>query len=88
MLDCNCMAFKHKIIKDDLDTPWASKRHEELRTDEKEDKIMGEEEEAEDEETNHSSMDDLSKYLAGLVGNFGNKIITRSGSIDWVLAKK
>ena len=49
---------------------------------------MGEEEEGEDEETKNSSMDNLSKYLAGLVGNFGNKIITRSGSIDWVLATK
>ena len=88
MLDFNCMSLNHKTVKDDLDTPWASKRHEELRTDEKEDKILGEEEVAEDEENKNSSMDNLSKYLAGLVGNFGNKIITRSGSIDWVLAKK
>merc|ERR1712222_9865 len=33
-------------------------------------------------------MDNLSKYLAGLVGNFGNKIITKSGSVDWTIAKK
>merc|ERR1712147_557916 len=29
-----------------------------------------------------------SKYLAGLVGNFGNKIITKSGNVDWTIAKK
>merc|ERR1712004_383353 len=33
-------------------------------------------------------MDNLSKYLAGLVGNFGNKIITKSGNVDWTIAKK
>merc|ERR1712008_227139 len=36
----------------------------------------------------NSSMDSLSKYLAGLVGNFGNKIITKSGNVDWTNAKK
>merc|ERR1711934_1174694 len=36
----------------------------------------------------NSSMDSLSKYLAGLVGNFGNKIITKSGNVDWTIAKK
>merc|ERR1712203_391765 len=36
----------------------------------------------------NSSMESLSKYLAGLVGNFGNKIVTKSGNVDWTIAKK
>merc|ERR1712173_135098 len=41
-----------------------------------------------DDDVKNASMDNLSKYLAGLVGNFGNKIITKSGNVDWTIAKK
>ena len=41
-----------------------------------------------DDDIKNSSMDNLSKYLAGLVSNFGNKIITKSGNVDWTIAKK
>merc|ERR1711971_598900 len=41
-----------------------------------------------EDDIKNSSMDNLSKYLAGLVGNFGNKIITKSGNVDWTIAKK
>merc|ERR1712015_134325 len=41
-----------------------------------------------DDEIKNQSMENLSKYLATLVGNFGNKIISKSGVIDWSLAKK
>merc|ERR1719154_1006648 len=33
------------------------------------------------------SMNNLSKYLSGLVG-VGSKILTKQGTIDWVQAKK
>merc|ERR1711972_75343 len=41
-----------------------------------------------DDDVKNTSMNNLSKYLAGLVGNFGNKIITKSGNVDWTIAKK
>merc|ERR1712173_369494 len=41
-----------------------------------------------DDDVKNASMDNLSKYLAGLVGNYGNKIITKSGNVDWTIAKK
>merc|ERR1711935_759180 len=41
-----------------------------------------------EDEIKNQSMENLSKYLATLVGNFGNKIISKSGVIDWALAKK
>merc|ERR1711971_852574 len=41
-----------------------------------------------EDDIKNSSMDNLSKYLAGLVGNFGNKIITKSGNVDWTIAKR
>merc|ERR1712209_237971 len=41
-----------------------------------------------DDDVKNASMNNLSKYLAGLVGNFGNKIITKSGNVDWTIAKK
>ena len=80
-----------------MNTPWPSKRHEELKT---EDDQLGGREDAkrktkevkndddDDDDIKNSSMDSLSKYLAGLVGNFGNKIITKSGTVDWTIAKK
>merc|ERR1712130_490868 len=85
-------------IEDDLNTPWPSKRHEELKT---EDDQLGGRDKAkkktkddknndkdDDDDIKNSSMDSLSKYLAGLVGNFGKKIITKSGNVDWTIAKK
>merc|ERR1712192_285858 len=105
-------------IEEDLQTPWPSKRHEELKTeddqpardgakrktkdnkDEDDDDAKRKTKDGEDfkrktkdndEDENdikNSSMDNLSKYLAGLVGNFGNKIITKSGNVDWTIAKK
>merc|ERR1712130_962292 len=83
---------------DDLNTPWPSKRHEELKTED--DQLGGRDgakkktkddksnEKDDDDDIKNSSMDSLSKYLAGLVGNFGNKIITKSGNVDWTIAKK
>merc|ERR1712037_686458 len=79
-------------IEDGLNTPWPSKRHEELRTDD--DQPSGRNgtkrktKDDDDDDIKNSSMDSLSKYLAGLVGNFGNKIITKSGNVDWTIAKK
>ena len=86
------------FFQDDLNTPWPSKRHEELKTEDdhlggrdgakkktKEDKSNDKDD---DDDIKNSSMDSLSKYLAGLVGNFGNKIITKSGNVDWTIAKK
>merc|ERR1712130_954218 len=83
---------------DDLNTPWPSKRREELKTED--DQLGGRDgakkktkddksnEKDDDDDIKNSSMDSLSKYLAGLVGNFGNKIITKSGNVDWTIAKK
>ena len=83
-----------------MQKPWASKRHEELKTDDNdgEDKNTKDNEGAkkkrnkdgddDDDEIKNQSMENLSKYLATLVGNFGNKIISKSGVIDWALAKK
>merc|ERR1712004_408140 len=70
---------------DNLQTPWPSKRHEELKTDEDQGK---DEDDDDDDDVKNASMDNLSKYLAGLVGNFGNKLITKSGNVDWTIAKK
>merc|ERR1712004_517247 len=70
---------------DNLQTPWPSKRHEELKTDEDQGK---DEDDDDDDDVKNASMDNLSKYLAGLVGNFGNKLITKSGHVDWTIAKK
>merc|ERR1712107_151306 len=41
-----------------------------------------------DDDVKNASMNNLSKYLAGLVGNFGNKIITKSGNVDCTIANK
>merc|ERR1719331_2367426 len=85
-------------IEDGLNTPWPSKRHEELKTED--DQLGGRDgakrktkddkndDDDDDDDIKNSSMDSLSKYLAGLVGNFGNKIITKSGNVDWTIAKK
>merc|ERR1712037_1021260 len=79
-------------IEDGLNTPWPSKRHEELRTDDDQpsgrDGTKRKTKDDDDDDIKNSSMDSLSKYLAGLVGNFGNKIITKSGNVDWTIAKK
>merc|ERR1711974_525279 len=76
---------------DDLHTPWPSKRHEELKTEDDQPTRDGakrktkddNDDNDDDDDIKNSSMDNLSKYLAGLVGNFGNKIITKSGNVDW-----
>merc|ERR1711974_307060 len=81
---------------DDLHTPWPSKRHEELKTEDDQPTRDGakrktkddNDDNDDDDDIKNSSMDNLSKYLAGLVGNFGNKIITKSGNVDWTIAKK
>merc|ERR1712037_1077962 len=81
---------------DGLNTPWPSKRHEELRTEDDQPsgregakkKTKDDKNDDDDDDIKNSSMDSLSKYLAGLVGNFGNKIITKSGNVDWTIAKK
>merc|ERR1711974_140154 len=76
--------------------PWPSKRHEELKTEDDQPTRDGakrktkddNDDNDDDDDIKNSSMDNLSKYLAGLVGNFGNKIITKSGNVDWTIAKK
>merc|ERR1719300_1383832 len=79
---------------DNLHTPWPSKRHEELKTEGDQPTRDGakkktkDDDDDDDDDIKNSSMDNLSKYLAGLVGNFGNKIITKSGNVDWTIAKK
>merc|ERR1719350_1703608 len=75
-------------IEDDLQTPWPSKRHEELKTDDDQGRRSDDEDDDDDDDVKNVSMNNLSKYLAGLVGNFGNKIITKSGNVDWTIAKK
>merc|ERR1712126_210902 len=93
-------------IADDLNTPWPSKRHGELKTDEQDDKIENikvdhhkdndddedddykdDDDDDDDDDKKNSKLENLSKYLAALVGNFGNKILTKDGSIDWRHAK-
>ena len=75
-----------------MHTPWPSKRHEELKTDDDQPGKDGAKRKKEhvddDDDVKNSSMESLSKYLAGLVGNFGNKIVTKSGNVDWTIAKK
>merc|ERR1719460_985662 len=77
---------------EDMHTPWPSKRHEELKTDDdqagKDGAKRKKEHVDDDDDVKNSSMESLSKYLAGLVGNFGNKIVTKSGNVDWTIAKK
>merc|ERR1712109_217467 len=73
---------------DNLQTPWPSKRHEELKTDDDQGRRSDDEDDDDDDDVKNTSMNNLSKYLAGLVGNFGNKIITKSGNVDWTIAKK
>merc|ERR1712004_422393 len=73
---------------DNLQTPWPSKRHEELKTDDDLGRRSDDEDDDDDDDVKNVSMNNLSKYLAGLVGNFGNKIITKSGNVDWTIAKK
>jgi len=98
-LDLQKSLFTNTRTVDDLQKPWASKRHEELKTDDNdgEDKNTKDKEETmnkknkngdDEDEIKNQSMENLSKYLATLVGNFGNKIISKSGVIDWSLAKK
>merc|ERR1712114_51216 len=67
-----------------------------LKTDEQDDKtenIKGdrhkddEDDEDDDDDKKNPKLENLSKYLSALVGNFGNKILTKDGSIDWRLAK-
>ena len=93
-----CCPKKIKIFsfQDGLNTPWPSKRHEELKTEDDQlggrdgakRKTKDDKNNDDDDDIKNSSMDSLSKYLAGLVGNFGNKIITKSGNVDWTIAKK
>merc|ERR1719367_1218903 len=75
-------------IEDNLQTPWPSKRHEELKTDDDQGRRSDDEDDDDDDDVKNASMNNLSKYLAGLVGNFGNKIVTKSGNVDWTIAKK
>merc|ERR1711892_1356233 len=98
----------NNLKQDDLSTPWPSKRHEELKTeDEGEAEILEEKDDEVDDndddndekdnddddddddgdEIKSKSMNNLSKYLSGLVG-VGSKILTKQGTIDWVQAKK
>eukprot|EP00092_Neocalanus_flemingeri_P004682 GFUD01005046.1.p1 GENE.GFUD01005046.1~~GFUD01005046.1.p1 ORF type:complete len:981 (-),score=378.58 GFUD01005046.1:1508-4450(-) len=87
-------------IEDDLNTPWPSRRHEELRNEDEEEeaKVVEEKDDNDDEDNDvdedddnedikSTSMNNLSKYLSGLVG-VGSKILTKQGTIDWVQAKK
>ena len=74
-------------FQDNLQTPWPSKRHEELKTDDDQGR-RSDDDDDDDDDVKNASMNNLSKYLAGLVGNFGNKIITKSGNVDWTIAKK
>ena len=87
--------YNEFLLQDDLHTPWPSKRHEELKTEDDQPtrdgakkKTKDDDDDDDDDDIKNSSMDNLSKYLAGLVGNFGNKIITKSGNVDWTIAKK
>merc|ERR1719249_428960 len=70
-------------IEDDLHTPWPSKRHEELKTEDDQPTRDGakkktkDDDDDDDDDIKNSSMDNLSKYLAGLAGN-----------VDWTIAKK
>merc|ERR1712062_415488 len=73
---------------DNLQTPWPSKRREELKTDDDLGRRSDDEDDDDDDGVKNVSMNNLSKYLAGLVGNFGNKIITKSGNVDWTIGKK
>jgi len=116
----------NNLKQDDLNTPWPSKRHEELKTedegeaeiledkddevddndddndekdkdddnDEKDKDDDNDEKDNDDDDDNDDgdeikskSMNNLSKYLSGLVG-VGSKILTKQGTIDWVQAKK
>merc|ERR1712126_184972 len=96
----------NQMKTDDLNTPWPSKRHGELKTDEQDDKIENikvdhhkdndddedddykdDDDDDDDDDKKNSKLENLSKYLAALVGNFGNKILTKDGSIDWRHAK-
>ena len=87
-------------IQDDLNTPWPTKRHEELKNEDGEDeaKIMEDKivdddnddhdnDDDDDDDIKSTSMNNLSKYLSTLVG-VGSKILTKQGTIDWVQAKK
>ena len=44
-------------------------------------------EDDDDDDIKNKPMDNLSKYLSGLVG-IGSKIMTKQGTIDWGRAKK
>eukprot|EP00092_Neocalanus_flemingeri_P001652 GFUD01001762.1.p1 GENE.GFUD01001762.1~~GFUD01001762.1.p1 ORF type:complete len:1286 (-),score=466.67 GFUD01001762.1:638-4495(-) len=92
--------FNNNLKQDDLNTPWPSRRHEELRNEDEEEeaKVVEEKDDNEDEDNDvdedddnedikSTSMNNLSKYLSGLVG-VGSKILTKQGTIDWVQAKK
>merc|ERR1719318_755003 len=95
-------------IEDDLNTPWPSRRHEELKNEDEEEAEIVEDrdsndsnekdhdddnddddddDEDDDDDIKSKSMNNLSKYLSGLVG-VGSKILTKQGTIDWVQAKK
>eukprot|EP00092_Neocalanus_flemingeri_P017260 GFUD01018663.1.p1 GENE.GFUD01018663.1~~GFUD01018663.1.p1 ORF type:complete len:1094 (+),score=426.85 GFUD01018663.1:58-3339(+) len=92
--------FNNNLKQDDLNTPWPSRRHEELRNEDEEEeaKVVEEKDDNDDEDNDvdedddnedikSTSMNNLSKYLSGLVG-VGSKILTKQGTIDWVQAKK
>merc|ERR1719317_1850514 len=82
-------------IEDDLNTPWPSRRHEELKMEDEEDKKFEEDHDNDEDDDDNEDDDDiksksmynLSKYLSGLV-KIGSKIVTKQGAIDWVQAKK
>jgi len=90
----------NNLKQDDLNTPWPTKRHEELKNEDEEgeakvmeDKIVDDDnddhdnDDDDDDDIKSTSMNNLSKYLSTLVG-VGSKILTKQGTIDWVQAKK
>merc|ERR1719318_420913 len=102
------IVFNNNLKQDDLNTPWPSRRHEELKNEDEEEAEIVEDrdskdsndkdnddeddeddndDEDDDDDIKSKSMNNLSKYLSGLVG-VGSKILTKQGTIDWVQAKK
>jgi len=85
----------NNLKQDDLNTPWPSRRHEELKMEDEEDKKFEEDHDNDEDDDDNEDDDDikskpmynLSKYLSGLV-KIGSKIVTKQGAIDWVQAKK
>merc|ERR1711872_728466 len=62
-------------------------RHKDDDNDDEDDDDKDDDDDDDDDDKKNSKLENLSKYLAALVGNFGNKILTKDGSIDWRHAK-